>query len=76
MTDLAAFYPLLDVFLMTSRFEGTPNVLIEAQAAGCAIVATDVGGVREVVADGLTARIVKSRTAAEIAAEVLEDTRR
>ena len=72
VTDLAAFYPLLDVFLMTSRFEGTPNVLIEAQAAGCAIVATDVGGVREVVADGLTARIVKSRTAAEIAAEVLE----
>jgi glycosyltransferase involved in cell wall biosynthesis len=76
ISDLGPFYGLLDVFLMTSRFEGTPNVLIEAQAAGCPIVATDVGGVRDAVADGLTARVIKSNAAADLAGaivQVLED---
>jgi glycosyltransferase involved in cell wall biosynthesis len=75
-SDLGLFYGLLDVFLMTSRFEGTPNVLIEAQAASCPIVTTDAGGIRETVADGLTARIVSNRSPAKLAAavvEVLED---
>jgi glycosyltransferase involved in cell wall biosynthesis len=71
ISDLGPFYGLLDVFLMTSRFEGTPNVLIEAQAASCPIVAIDVGGVRDAVADGLTARVIKSRTAADLAAAVV-----
>ena len=71
-TDLGIFYALLDIFLMTSRFEGTPNVLIEAQAAMCPIVTTDAGGIRETVADGLTARIVTNRSAATLAATVLE----
>jgi glycosyltransferase involved in cell wall biosynthesis len=72
VTDLGLFYGLLDVFLMTSRFEGTPNVLIEAQAAGCPIVATDAGGIGETVADGVTGRIVADRSAASLAAAVLE----
>jgi glycosyltransferase involved in cell wall biosynthesis len=41
-----------DVFLLTSEWEGLPNVLLEAIAFGLAIVAPDVGGVREIVADG------------------------
>jgi len=72
VTDLGLFYGLLDVFLMTSRFEGTPNVLIEAQAAGCPIVATDAGGIAETVADGVTARIVRDRSPEKLAAAVLE----
>jgi glycosyltransferase involved in cell wall biosynthesis len=76
VTDLGSFYSLLDVFLMTSRFEGTPNVLIEAQAAACPIVTTDAGGIGETVADGVTARIVSDRSPAKLAAalvEVLDD---
>ncbi|HET9672513.1 MAG TPA: glycosyltransferase family 4 protein, partial [Actinomycetota bacterium] len=44
----------LDVAVLTSRNEGTPVALIEAGAAGRAIVATRVGGVPDVVADGKT----------------------
>lgn len=44
----------LDVVVLTSRNEGTPVALIEALAARRPVVATDVGGVRFVVEDGVT----------------------
>ena len=47
--DLPAIYADLDVVVLTSRNEGTPVSLIEAQAAGRAVVATEVGGVPDVV---------------------------
>ena len=49
--DLATIYGASDVFLPTSRNEGTPVALIESLAAGVPGVATDVGGVRDVLAD-------------------------
>src|SRR5207253_1958145 len=49
--DLATIYGAADVFLLTSRNEGTPVALIESLAAGVPGVSTDVGGVRD-VADG------------------------
>ena len=50
--DLPALYAALDVVALTSLNEGTPVALIEAAAAGRPVVATDVGGVSEVVEDG------------------------
>jgi glycosyltransferase involved in cell wall biosynthesis len=47
--DLAVLYAATDVFLLTSRNEGTPVALIESLAAGVAGVSTDVGGVRDVI---------------------------
>ena len=47
--DLESIYAATDVFVLTSRNEGTPVALIEAMAAGVASVSTDVGGVRDVV---------------------------
>jgi glycosyltransferase involved in cell wall biosynthesis len=47
--DLETLYGTTDVFVLTSRNEGTPVALIEAMAAGVASVSTDVGGVRDVV---------------------------
>ena len=47
--DLPTIYGATDVFLLTSRNEGTPVALIESLAAGVPGVSTDVGGVRDVV---------------------------
>jgi glycosyltransferase involved in cell wall biosynthesis len=47
--DLPVIYGATDVFLLTSRNEGTPVALIESLAAGVPGVSTDVGGVRDVV---------------------------
>ena len=47
--DLATIYGASDVFLLTSRNEGTPVALIESLAAGVPGVSTDVGGVRDVM---------------------------
>ena len=50
--------PLLaaaDLFFLSSDAEGMPNIVIEAMAAGCAVVATDVGGVREILGEGAAA---------------------
>ncbi len=47
--DLDVLYAATDVFLLTSKNEGTPVALIESLAAGCAAVSTDVGGVRDVI---------------------------
>lgn len=47
--DLATIYGASDVFLLTSRNEGTPVALIESLAAAVPGVSTDVGGVRDVI---------------------------
>lgn len=47
--DLEKIYGATDVFVLTSRNEGTPVALIEAMASGVASVSTDVGGVRNVI---------------------------
>lgn len=43
------FYPRLDLLLLTSISEGQPLVILEAHAAGLPVVATDVGGCRELL---------------------------
>jgi glycosyltransferase involved in cell wall biosynthesis len=45
-------YDRADVFVLPSRFESFPRVLLEAMASGLPIVATRVGGVSELVAEG------------------------
>jgi glycosyltransferase involved in cell wall biosynthesis len=69
-TDLPVLYGALDVVVLTSRNEGTPVALIEAGAAGRPVVATDVGGVAEVVRDGASGFVVRPGDAAALAARV------
>lgn len=56
--DMGAFNAGIDIMCLTSDNEGTPVSLIEAQAANIPIVATDVGGVRDVILDGVTGFVV------------------
>jgi glycosyltransferase involved in cell wall biosynthesis len=70
--DVGLIYGALDVFLMTSRFEGTPNVLIEAQAAGIPAVAPNVGGTSEALLDGITGLVVGNRRASNLSSAVLQ----
>jgi glycosyltransferase involved in cell wall biosynthesis len=57
-SDPPRWYAAADMIALTSDSEGTPLSLIEAAAAGRAVVATDVGGVADVVLDGVTGIVV------------------
>jgi glycosyltransferase involved in cell wall biosynthesis len=70
------YYSLADVLALPSHSEGSPNVLLEAMAAGVPIVASKVGGVPETVEDGSSALLVPASEPAALAsalARVLED---
>ena len=59
--DMPGMYAAADVYLSTSELEGLSLSMLEAMAAGCVPVVTDVGGVRQAVDDGLTGWIVPLR---------------
>lgn len=50
-SNLAKIYSDLDIVALTSRNEGTPVSLIEAMASGRVVVATDVGGVKDLLGE-------------------------
>mgnify|MGYP001040938267 CR=1 FL=1 len=57
-TEIPEILGALDVFVLPSLWEGMPNVVLEAMAAGLSVVATAVGGTPEVVVDGITGLLV------------------
>lgn len=70
--DVADLYRALDVAVLTSHpvVETLPVTLLEAAACGTAAVATDVGSVRDVVADGETGYVVPPSDEAALAARL------
>jgi glycosyltransferase involved in cell wall biosynthesis len=56
--DLPRLYADMDVVALTSKNEGTPVSLIEAMASGVPVVATNVGGVPDIVVDGVNGYLV------------------
>lgn len=61
---------LFDIFVLPSLWEGLPLVLIEAAALGRPIVATDIGGSREIISHGGTGLLVPPADPAALAAAV------
>lgn len=56
-----------DLFLLPSRYEGLPLSIIEAMFAELPVIASDVGSVRELVAEGKTGLLVRSGDPGELA---------
>jgi glycosyltransferase involved in cell wall biosynthesis len=65
--DIPELLKLFDVYVLPSLWEGLPMVLLEAMAAGCPVVATDVGGVASVIKNRVTGLLIKPRNFDEIA---------
>ena len=58
--DVRPFYERADVFALPSWSEGSPNVVLEAMAAGLPVLATRVGGTPDLVSDGQTGYLVEA----------------
>jgi glycosyltransferase involved in cell wall biosynthesis len=58
VADVPGFFAAIDIFVMPSRFEGLGVAVLEAMAAGKAVVASRVGGLTESVVDGETGLLV------------------
>jgi glycosyltransferase involved in cell wall biosynthesis len=59
VNDVRDYYGIADLMAISSLSEGSPNVLLEAMAAGVPVVSTAVGGVPEIVENGKQAILVQ-----------------
>ena len=59
VADMRPYYLNADVMVLTSEWEGTPNVLLEAMASGLTVVSTNVGGVSDIVQNSVTGLLVE-----------------
>jgi glycosyltransferase involved in cell wall biosynthesis len=71
-TDTAALLASWHLLVMPSMFEGFPIAVLEAMAAGRAVVASNVGGVPELVDDGVSGILIPAGDAAALAHAIRE----
>jgi glycosyltransferase involved in cell wall biosynthesis len=65
--DVRPFYRLADVFVLPSETEGLSNALLEAMAAGLPVIASNVGGNREVIEHGVNGFLIDWSDTAAVA---------
>jgi glycosyltransferase involved in cell wall biosynthesis len=61
------WYRSADVFVLSSEFDNSPNVVLEAMASGLPVVATDVGGLRQYMRHGINGDLVPAGDGAALA---------
>ena len=69
--DMQELLKLFDLYVLPSLWEGLPMVLLEAMAAGCPIVATDVGGNSQAINNGYNGILVEPRNPQQLADAVI-----
>jgi glycosyltransferase involved in cell wall biosynthesis len=70
-SDIPDLLRRMDIFVMTSFYEGLSNTIMEAMLAGLPVVATDVGGNNELVINGETGFLCPSNDAVAVADKIL-----
>jgi len=69
--DVVNMLAIMDVFVLSSLYEGFPNAILEAMAMAKPVVATRVGGVPEAVEDGVTGLLVPPRDPEALAKAII-----
>ena len=68
--DIPECLSIMDVLVLPSRWEGLPNVILEAMAVKCPVVATNVGGIKELIIDGKTGLLVENENKEELTRKI------
>lgn len=68
--EVQAHYLQSDIFVLPTRSDAFANVILEAMSAGLPVIASDVGGVAEAVADGNTGILVQPRRPKQLTAAI------
>ncbi len=68
--QLREIYSAADALVLASSSEGWPNVLLESMACGTPVIATDIPGAREIIADSKVGQLLRERTPESIAQSV------
>ena len=71
-SDVISVYAAFDLFLLSSRREGLPNSILEAMAMGIPVVATDIGGTKELIVAGESGYMVAEGDAAGMARAMID----
>jgi glycosyltransferase involved in cell wall biosynthesis len=69
--ELGPLYRAADLFVLSSDFDNSPNVVLEAMACGLSVVATAVGGVAEYVTEGQGGSLTPARDGAALAGAIM-----
>lgn len=69
-TDVKPYFEAMDIFMMSSSFEGLPIALLEAMSMECAVVSTDAGGIKEVIRNKEDGLIVSADDWQELSGQV------
>lgn len=68
--NVSGYYQKADIFVLPSLNEGMSNVMLEALASGLPVVATDTGGTKELLTDGINGFVVKMKDADDLAEKI------
>jgi glycosyltransferase involved in cell wall biosynthesis len=69
---LRSFYQDSDIFLLPSYYEGCPTVLLEAMSCGLPCIATNVGGIPEVIQNGINGYTISANSPQELSDRILQ----